>query len=191
MIVDAHTLLRTVIASYLKETQRFKIVASLATATEARAYFADVKTPPPDVVLIDMDKDVDFAIRFIEWIKPKTEHLLVYSDYTAYTHVQAAVSAGAAGFIGKDETDEILLTALEQIADGKKYFSQMAMAKTLNGCFASFTAREREVFALVQQAYTNGAIADVLSLNAHTVENYISSLYAKTGVETREELQGL
>jgi DNA-binding NarL/FixJ family response regulator len=115
----------------------------------------------------------------------------VYSDYISYTHISAAVAAGANGFIGKDENEEMLRYALGEIAKGNTYFSQTAMRKmsTHNEFLNQLSAREKEVFILVQQGHTNYAIADALQLSAHTIENYISSLYAKTKTETREELQ--
>jgi DNA-binding NarL/FixJ family response regulator len=193
MIVDSHTLLRTVLAAYLSETKRFKVVSQVAAATDAIAYFAHEKIPSPDAVLIDMEADVDCAIKFIEWIKPKTTHLLVYSDYTSHTHVNAAAASGAAGFVGKNESEDILRYALEQIAKGKNYFSETAMKKISSHSewLAQFTVREQKALALAQQGYTNSAIAEALSLSAHTVENYMSNLYAKTGAQTRELLQGL
>ncbi|GMO51992.1 MAG: response regulator transcription factor [Termitinemataceae bacterium] len=193
MIIDCHILLRSVIAAYLNETRRFKVVAEFATTAEAKNYFKNDKIAAPDVILINMNKDVEHTVEFIKWLKIKTNHILVYSDYTSCTHVNAAVAAGARGFLGNNENLETLCAMLNLIAKGQSQFSQTALEKMTaqNELRGILTTREFEIFKLVQQLYPNCLIADELQLSAHTIENYMSSLYAKTKCETREDLQSL
>lgn len=50
------------------------------------------------------------------------------------------------------------------------------------------TARERQVFDLLQQGASNAAIADRLHRSIRTVENHVASVLAKTGASSRAEL---
>jgi DNA-binding CsgD family transcriptional regulator len=49
------------------------------------------------------------------------------------------------------------------------------------------THREREVLALVADGRTNRAIADVLFIEARTVEKHVEHIRAKLGARSRAE----
>ena len=53
---------------------------------------------------------------------------------------------------------------------------------------AAVTAREREVWSLVEAHLTNSQIADTLCLSVRTVESHVSSLMRKLGVADRRTL---
>ena len=50
------------------------------------------------------------------------------------------------------------------------------------------TEREREVFALVVQGFTNTQIATKLYLSNGTIKNYVSAIYDKIGIRDRTAL---
>lgn len=50
------------------------------------------------------------------------------------------------------------------------------------------TAREREVATLLARGLSRAAMAEVLVLSPHTVEDHVKSLYDKLGVTSRQEL---
>lgn len=50
------------------------------------------------------------------------------------------------------------------------------------------TEREFEVLKLLIQGYSNPQIAEKLNITVHTVKAHISSLYEKTGVNSRVNL---
>ena len=50
------------------------------------------------------------------------------------------------------------------------------------------TSGERRVAALAAEGLTNREIADALFVTVHTVENHLSNVYRKLGVQTRAGL---
>ena len=50
------------------------------------------------------------------------------------------------------------------------------------------TEREFEVLKLLIQGYSNPQIAEKLNITVHTVKAHISSIYEKTGVNSRVNL---
>jgi pimeloyl-ACP methyl ester carboxylesterase/DNA-binding CsgD family transcriptional regulator len=60
-------------------------------------------------------------------------------------------------------------------------------AKTLQGSFASLSAREREVLELIAGGLGNNQIAEQLELSEKTVRNHINSIFAKLDVPTRAQ----
>lgn len=52
----------------------------------------------------------------------------------------------------------------------------------------ALTHREKEVMDLIVRRMSNDQIAETLQLKRRAVENYISSIYDKTGINDRAEL---
>lgn len=61
-------------------------------------------------------------------------------------------------------------------------------AIALRQSFSGLTRREHEVLQYIIQGRTNQEIADLLSLAKGTVQNCVSTIYSKLGVDTRTEL---
>ena len=58
---------------------------------------------------------------------------------------------------------------------------------TLAGLELVLTPREWEILQHIAQGQSNSDIADQLSLSKATIQNYVSNIYAKLGIETRAE----
>jgi NarL family two-component system response regulator LiaR len=107
--------------------------------------------------------------------------------------IQTALKQGAAGFLSKTGGKAELLKAIDTILNGKVYISSGINIKLKENSplYAKFSKREIDVIHLIKANKTNKQIADALSLNLRTVENYISKIYFKTGFSSREETQKL
>lgn len=96
------------------------------------------------------------------------------------------------GYLLKDESPEDLLQALRTLDEGASWFSK-SVAETLKEITQSartrirFTAREREVLALIKNGYDNFNIAEKLCLAEQTIRNYSTTIYEKINVSGRVE----
>lgn len=66
--------------------------------------------------------------------------------------------------------------------------TQTAEEKEFERILQELTERERSVFLLIVNGYTNMQIADKLCLSTGTVKNYISVIYEKIGSKERNVL---
>ncbi|MBO4547485.1 MAG: response regulator transcription factor, partial [Treponema sp.] len=86
-------------------------------------------------------------------------------------------------------SDELIL-CMEKTLAGQVYVQEELRQKLEN--FNSFTdaltQREKDVMALLLRRFTNDQIAAELDIKKRAVENYISSIYDKTGVNDKAEL---
>lgn len=109
----------------------------------------------------------------------------------------AAMQAGARGYLLKGAEPAETLRAIHAVASGEAIFSP-GVAKRLMGYFAhpsvapanrtafsKLSEREREVLTLIAQGLTNAAIAERLVLSPKTVRNYISEIFSKLQVANR------
>jgi len=106
-----------------------------------------------------------------------------------------AFQAGARGYITKSSPPELLVTAIRDVAAGKKALSpdighELAMMRINPEVLApeSLTAREFDIFRMLAEAKSVGEIAATLNLSTKTVANYHYLIKSKLGVSSDIEL---
>ncbi|MDR2942766.1 MAG: response regulator transcription factor [Treponema sp.] len=116
--------------------------------------------------------------------------ILVCSVIEDTFRIRTALHMGASGYISKSDAKEQFLEAVDAVLRGEAYVSDKnnEILEEASITHARFTRREQEPLHLIKQNKTNQHIAQTLGLSVRTVENYISNIYFKTGVKTRQEL---
>lgn len=110
--------------------------------------------------------------------------------------VVGALSAGAMGYLLKENPAGILVRQLAQIHMGSPALSP-SIARRIMEHFSltgpahmpecQLTERETEVLALIARGLRNVEVAETLSLAPTTVASYIKSVYRKLGISSRAE----
>jgi DNA-binding NarL/FixJ family response regulator len=112
------------------------------------------------------------------------------------------MNAGAKGYITKHAHPEILIAAIQKIADGDVYIepgllrqagalsteSPVTCETDYKPAIESLSAREFDVFLLLAKGLTAHKIADELCLGYKTVANYGTQIRSKLGVSSVAEL---
>jgi len=149
-------------------------------------------------LLLGEDNGLDFLPMLENFCQNKKKSVLkppvlVCSALGDSFKIQTALKLGASGFLSKTGGKDELLKAIDTILSGKVYISSEVniKLKESSGIYAKFSKREIDVINLLKAGKTNKQIADALSINLRTVENYISKIYFKTGFSSREEVQKL
>ncbi len=111
-------------------------------------------------------------------------------------HIVAALSAGAQGYLLKEQPAEMLSRQLRQLADGLPALSPSIAQRImehfrLTGPAAeaesNLTNREQEVLGMIGSGMRNIDVADALDLAETTVASHIKSIYRKLGISSRAE----
>jgi len=110
--------------------------------------------------------------------------------------VVSALSAGAHGYLLKENPAEVLIRQLQQIHDGVPALSP-AIARRIMEHFRytgpaadeemQLTEREREVLGLIGRGLRNAEVAKDLGIAETTVAGYIKAVYRKLGISSRAE----
>lgn len=110
--------------------------------------------------------------------------------------IVAALSAGAGGYLLKDQPDDILIRQLTQVAAGIPPLSP-AVARRIMQHFSrtgpagspesNLTARETTVLGLIGRGLRNADVAQELGLAETTVATYVKEIYRKLGISSRAE----
>ena len=107
-----------------------------------------------------------------------------------------AIKSGAAGYLTKQSAPELLVTAIRQVASGKKFISptlaeQLAAAISDDGekmPHERVTDREYQVLVRIASGKTLTHIAEELNLSVKTVSEYRKRLLDKMRLDTTAEL---
>lgn len=157
---------------------------------------ATIANSLPDVALIDIGLPDGSGIDLIAELN--RDHPQVMSIVTSVfdddTHLFAALGAGAAGYLLKDQSRDDLTEMLRRIADGQPPLSP-AIARRLLGFFGPkeamddthLTSRERDVLALIAKGYTTAKVAEYLGITRNTASGYVKVIYRKLNITSRAE----
>jgi DNA-binding NarL/FixJ family response regulator len=124
--------------------------------------------------------------------------MLVVSAFQESLYAERALRAGALGYLNKQESNEKLIEAIQAVLRGQLFVSsevsQRLVSQALHGQdeitdpIQGLTDRELEIFRLIGQGLTSGAIADKLFLSTHTIDTHRENIKRKLGAATGAEL---
>lgn len=111
-------------------------------------------------------------------------------------HIVAALSAGAQGYLLKEQPANMLIKQLTQLAEGIPALSPSIAQRImehfrLTGPAANaeekLTTREKDVLALIGRGLRNIDVAESLHLAESTVASHIKAIYRKLDISSRAE----
>jgi two-component system, NarL family, nitrate/nitrite response regulator NarL len=190
LLVDDHPVVRRGMVALLAAENWVARTIEAGTLADARRL---VTTERPDVVAVDLnlpDGDGTELIKEMATIAPGCAAIVVTMSNDPGA-VDAALRAGAHGYLLKDAAPELLIGALRAVADGGRILgpgvnsATFAAPRRPAGPIDRLTARERQVLSLLAQGRSNSEIARTLSLSEKTVRNQVSIIVVKLGVADR------
>ena len=194
MLVDDHAVVRAGYKFLLENVQDMVVVAEAISGEDAVASFAEHM---PDVLVMDLNMPgiggIE-AIRRLLVLHPAAK-ILVFSMHENSTFVEHALQAGVAGYISKNSSPEVLVTAIRKLAAGEVYIdAELAQSlvvqkfKDKGSLLESLSTRELQILCMFAEARSVDAIAEALSLSSKTIANYLTQIKEKLQVSTGPEL---
>jgi DNA-binding NarL/FixJ family response regulator len=200
LVVDDDPMAAAGITAVLSTSAAIEVVGRCADGEEVAAAVALHR---PDVVLCDVRMPRMDGVAVVQSMAGASSRFLMMTAFDEDGRVLDAVSAGASGFMLKDEDPQRILDAVHQVAAGDAAFSPRAarqlslwvrdsrgsdVRRDAAAKMSQLTPRERD-FAL---ALTNGAsdaeLAQTFFVAETTVKSTLAAIRTKWGVRTRTEL---
>jgi two-component system response regulator NreC len=189
LLGDDHTVVRQGLRRILEGHSGWEVIAEAANGRDAVRLTIDLR---PDVAVLDIAMPLLNGIEATRQILKRVPDLAVlilsmHSDEAFVTH---ALQAGARGYLLKDSADTDLIRGVTAVAAGKSFFSPAAAKVMLDDYLRhlALSEREREIFQLIAEAYSNKDIADMLSISVATVETHRAHILQKLDVHNTAEL---
>jgi DNA-binding NarL/FixJ family response regulator len=196
LVVDEAGIMRDGLCALLQSDDTLEVVAATASRREA---VQNLTTAQPDVIVIDFAADLKAGPEIIVHLKGRWAdvRVLVLTVRRDETFIEAALRAGADGYVLKTDSRAELFNAVHRIASGKSYISPSALdrmvtayAKTSDRLpgrsrgSGALTSREQEVITLIAKGYRTREMAELMSLSHKTVEKHRTNLMRKLGLRS-------
>ena len=193
-LVDDHEVVRRGVAEVLEDDPGITIAGEAGSVAEALARVPAVR---PDIVVLDMRLPDGDGAELCRGLRSRVPGLrvLVLTSYSEQEALDAAVRAGASGFLLKQVRGPALVSAVRAVAEGGTLWDDVApsVARVRAPAAAgadrtgTLTEQERTVLRLIGEGLTNRQIGERMGLAEKTVKNYTSHLLAKLGLERRTQ----
>lgn len=185
---------REYLATRLAREPGFELAFAAATLAEAQAALTGCKA---DVALVDIKLPdgvgLDFIAPFCAETDGKALILTVLGDKAS---VLLAFEFGASGYLLKDTRPDQIVANIRALVEGGTPISPQAATHLLalvggkgqgDAPENILTQRERDVLTMFSRGLSYKETANTLGLSAHTVNDFVKSIYAKMKVHSRNE----
>ena len=197
VLADDHAVVRRGLAGLLESSDDLEVVGVAKDGAEAVEL---VREHRPDVAVMDLQMPVldgVEATRAIVAGDTGTE-VLVLTSFSDHARIDAAIEAGAVGYLLKDAEPDALLDGIRAVARGESPLDPRAARRLLaraagreelpglNGA-SGLSPREAQVLRLVVEGLLNKQIAARLGIIERTVKAHLTSAYQRIGVSDRTQ----
>ena len=199
LIADDHEMVRRGLRATLAEQRGWEVCGEALTGRQAVALAERLR---PDVVIMDLtmpELNGLEATRQIRRALPRVE-VLVLTMHDSEHLVHEVLTAGARGYVLKNDAGRVLVQAVEALSQHKPYFtsrvSELVLERYLNpqtplepvGGPPRLTPREREIVQLIAEGKSSKEIADVLGISVRTAETHRTNIMRKLDLHSASDV---
>ncbi len=197
VIVEDHPMMRDGLTMRITAQPGWEVCGVAATEDEG---FAAIVEHCPELVLVDISLKSGNGIELIKRVRARIPRVkfLAISAYTESLYAERALRAGALGYLNKQETNEKLIEAIRTVLRNERFLSEQLKARLVTSALSKtpieqdpidrLSDRETEIFRLIGEGMTTGAIAEQLFLSTHTIDTHREHLKRKLNAGTAAEL---
>jgi DNA-binding NarL/FixJ family response regulator len=152
----------------------------------------------PDLALIDLGLPDGSGLNVLRHLREESPGTIcvITTVVGDDAHIIAALSAGAQGYLLKEQPAELLSRQLTQLAEGvpalspsiaRRIMGHFQMTGPAADCDGDLSEREKQTLALIARGYRNSDAAESLGIAESTVASHIKAIYRKLGISSRAE----
>lgn len=192
-LVDDHPAVREGL-SLLLASKGLVVCGEADCREDALRLLASVAT---DVVLVDLSLGEEDGTCLIADLYGRGLKTLIYSMHDDGEQVEAALSAGANGYVTKREVAVTLLEAIGCVLSGECYVSPVAAEASRQQTVAvegrvpveRLSERELEVFRRMGEGFSTADLARHFAISPSTVETYYARIMEKLQLSGAKEIR--
>lgn len=187
LIVDDHFVVRSGLVASLELEDDIRVSGEGERGEDLGALYARHR---PDVVLVDLQlpgiSGIEATANLLREFPGA--RVLIFSTFARDEEIQAALRAGALGYLQKSSSRDELLAAIRTVGKGERSLpADIQLRLQALGAEPEITPREREILALVTQGRANKEIAAELGIGEDTVKQHVSRILQKLRVNDRAQ----
>lgn len=201
VLADDHMMFRRGVKKIIQENEELDVVGE---ASDGLQLLEIIKQSPPDMVIVDVSmpnlRGLE-ATREIKMTNPDIK-VIILTMHKDKEYLYHALSAGAEGFLLKEDADVELFAAIKTIRQGGSYISPL-LAPQLTDLFLErqrprdsegkfppeiLTTREREIIKLIAEGKSSKEIAGLLYISSRTVQHHRANIMRKLNFKKTADL---
>jgi DNA-binding NarL/FixJ family response regulator len=193
LLADDHTLTLEGIRAVLEPHHEI-----VGMVMDGRALLDAALRLKPDLIVLDITMPLLNGIDAAPQIKKSLPEvkLLFVTMHVNPAYLEAALNAGATGYVLKSSAREELLDAINSVLSGRIYVTPSLSSEHLErfedparaAATLRLSTREREILQLIAEGRAAKEIAQVLNISVRTAEFHRQNLKRKLGLRTTAEL---
>ena len=194
LLAEDHEIVREGLRKLLGAESDIEVVGEAATGRQAVAMTKKLR---PAVIVMDIAMPLLNGLEATRQIRqafPDTK-VLILSAHSDDAYVEEATAVGAAGFLLKQTSSDVLAAAIREVQKGNKFFTP-AIGKQLHDHYHKssdraglvknkgdrLSSREAEVLQLIAEGQANKQVAAELGISVKTVEKHRQRLMKKLNI---------
>jgi DNA-binding NarL/FixJ family response regulator len=199
VLADDHAMFRAGLKRILMERGGLEIIGEAEDGLEVLALLS--KTPP-DLVILDISMPNLRGIEAVHEIRGREPEvkILMLTMHKDVDFLSQAISAGANGYLLKEDAEAEVFSAVDAMRAGKTYVSRLLSegmaanwSQMVRGVLKSssddpLTARERQVLKMIAEGRSNKDVGGLLCISVHTVERHRAKIMDKLELKNTAEL---
>ncbi len=195
-----------VLKRFVDILQRSKVFSLGFSCSTVKLGLDNLLSTPSDVLLLDLGLPDGDGVELIEFIEKQglSTKVIVITVFNDEKHILDAISAGAMGYLLKDEEYQEIEVSITQMLNGGSPISP-SIARHLLKRFQSsvlscpddiikhnknkvkLTRREIEILQKISKGFTCKEISVIENLSYHTIATHVRNIYKKLSVNSRAE----
>jgi len=190
LIADDHAMVRAGLVELIRVTDDMELVGAAEHGEEAVRLALELQ---PDVVLMDLSMPMLDGIHAIARIHTALAdcRVIALTTFDDPERIDAALRAGASGYLLKDVDPAGLISAIRSAPSGGVPLSPTVAAHVVRGRMDPsanvLTTREEEILRLAADGLANKQIARKLGISEKTVKTHFGHIFDRIGVRDRTQ----
>ena len=189
LIVEDQRMMRESMESYIRQSDRYTLAASIANAALAEM---SCMQHPMDLVLMDVCTENDESgFEATQRIKARFPgvKVIIVTSMLDFSYLNRARAAGADSIWFKDASQEELMSVVERTMNGESVYPDKTPEVRLGHTTSyEFSEAEIRVLRLLVEGMTYKQMAQALGVTTDCVKAHISSMLSKTGFTSKTKL---
>ncbi len=199
VLADDHAMFRRGVKRIIEEIPDMAVVGEASDGFELLNL---LKRSTPNLVILDISmpnlRGIE-ATKEIKMIHPGVK-VLILTMHKDREYLYHALSAGAEGYLLKEDLDTELVTAISTIRKGKTYLSPLISSQLQDllvqeyqgtgsqSLMENLTTREKEIIKLIAEGKSSREIADLLFISNRTVQHHRANVMRKLNLKKTADL---
>jgi RNA polymerase sigma factor (sigma-70 family) len=199
ILADDHILVRHGLKRILEEKEGLEIAGEAGNGLELLSILNKTDS---DLIILDVSmphlRGIE-AIAEIRQVRPNVK-VLMFTMHKEEEYLYQAISAGADGYLLKEDAEKELFAAIENIRKGRIYISPGLADQSMQNWASlrrgesdsrvteTLTVRQREILKMIAEGLSNKEIGDLLCISVRTVERHRANMMSKLNIRKTAEL---